>query len=133
MMFSSQSKSLELQPHHPETCFVMNVRKVFGYLEACLYPSHQTESKCADEMISFSWKNFLAVDRPQNFSSSDLRTPVPFPHPWRFRSAHLRKHFHYTCLCYGLPSGLSFCKAIYINIHLFLQQTVLQSLCVVGM
>jgi hypothetical protein len=35
-----------LQLHHPETCFVMNVWKVFGYLEiARLYRSHQTESK----------------------------------------------------------------------------------------
>jgi hypothetical protein len=40
-MFSSQSECLELQPHHLETCFVMNVWKGFGYLEiACLYPSH---------------------------------------------------------------------------------------------
>ncbi len=30
MMFSSQSKSFELQPHHPETSLVMNVRDILG-------------------------------------------------------------------------------------------------------
>ncbi len=55
MMFSSQSETFQLQLHQPDTYFVMNVQKVFGYLEiARLYPSHQTESKWADEMIPFS-------------------------------------------------------------------------------
>ncbi len=108
MMFSSQSESLELQPYQPDTCFVMNAQKVFEYLvRAHLYPSHQTESRLADEMIPFLWKNFLAVDRPQNSSSLDLKEPITFFPPWRSRSAHLGKHFPYTCMCYGLPWGPS--------------------------
>ncbi len=82
MMVSSQSESLELQPHPPETCSVMNVQKVFGYLEiARLYPTHQTESKCADGTIPFLWKNLLAVDCLQISSSLDLKEPDTFPPP----------------------------------------------------
>ncbi len=47
------------------------------------------------------------MDRPQNSSSLDLREPVTFFPPMESRSSHLGMHFWYTCLCYGLPSGLS--------------------------
>ncbi len=57
----------------------MNGRKVFGYSEiARLYPSHRTESKWVEEKTLFSMNFFLLVDRPQNFSSLDLREPVTF-------------------------------------------------------
>jgi hypothetical protein len=36
-------------------------------------------------MIPFSWKNFLAVDWPQNSSCSDLKEPIPFPPPMEFQ------------------------------------------------
>ncbi len=78
----SHSDSLELQPHHPDTCFVTNVWNVFGYPAiAFSYPSHQTESKCAAGTILFSLKNFFAVDCPQNSSSLALGEPVIFLPP----------------------------------------------------
>jgi len=69
----SHSDSFELQQHHPDTCFVTNVWNVFGYPAiAVSYPSHHTELKCTARTIFFSLKNFFAIDRPQNSSSSAL-------------------------------------------------------------
>ncbi len=83
MMFSSQSKSIELQLHQPDTCLMMNERNILGYLEkAQSYPSHQTESKWTNKTIPFLLKKILAVKQLQNSSSSDQRDPVTFfpPH-----------------------------------------------------
>ncbi len=79
---SSPSDNFELHPHQLETCFVTNVRKVLGYPAiAFFYLSHQIESKCAANPIFFLWKNFFAIDCPQNYSSSTLGDPVIFlPH-----------------------------------------------------
>ena len=78
----SHNDNLELHPHHPDTCFVTKVRNVFGYPAiAFLYPSHHTEWKCSTRTIFFSWKNFFAVDRPQNSSSSALGDPIIFLPP----------------------------------------------------
>ncbi len=62
---------------------------IFG--DACLYPSHQTESKWADETIPFLWKNFLAVNWPQNSSSLDLKEPVNSPPPTEIYICSFRK------------------------------------------
>ena len=80
--FFSHNDILELHPHHPDTCFVTNVRNVFGYPAiAFSYPSHHTESKYSARTIFFSWKNFFAVAHPQNSSSSVLGDPVIFLPP----------------------------------------------------
>ncbi len=79
---SSHRDNLELHPHHPDTCFVMNVRKGVGYSDiALLYPDHHMESKWDDETIPFLWKNLLAVDWPQNSSSSNHKGPIAFLPP----------------------------------------------------
>jgi len=78
----SHNYNLELHPHHPDTCFVRKVWNVFGYPAiAFSYPSHHTESKCSTRTIFFLWKNFFAVDHPQNSSSSALGDPVIFLPP----------------------------------------------------
>ena len=78
----SHNDNLELHPHQPDTCFVTKVWNVFGYPSiAFSYPSHHTESKCSARTIFFSWKNFFAVARPQNSSSSALGDPVIFLQP----------------------------------------------------
>ena len=88
----SHSDSFELQPHHPDTCFVTNVRNVFGYPAiAFSYPSHHTESKCTARTIFFSLKNFFAIDRPQNSSSSALGEPVIFLPPISIQTSSFGK------------------------------------------
>jgi hypothetical protein len=82
MMLSSQRDSVELHPHHPDTCLVINEQNVLGYSEiAWSYPDHQVESKCIDKTICFSWKIFLAAKRPQYSSSSKQSDPIAFFFP----------------------------------------------------
>jgi hypothetical protein len=81
-MLSSHRDIFELHPHHPDTCLVINEQNVLGYSKiAQLYPDHQIESKCIDKTICFSWKNFLAAERPQYSSSSKQSDPVAFFFP----------------------------------------------------
>ncbi len=82
MMLSSQRDNFELHSHHPDTSFVINVQNILGYSKiARSYPDHQTESKCIDKTICFSWKNYLAAARPQYSSSSEQSKPVAFFFP----------------------------------------------------
>ncbi len=81
-MLSSQRDNFEMHPHHPDTCFVINVWNVLGYSEiGRSYPDHQTESKCIDKTICFLWKNCLAAAQPQYSSSSKRSKPVAFFFP----------------------------------------------------
>jgi hypothetical protein len=76
-MSSSERDSFELQPHQPETCLVMKVRKVLGYPEmARSYPLHHTVSKWADKTIPFLLKNLLVVKWPQDSSNSKQGVPL---------------------------------------------------------
>ena len=46
MTVSSHSDNLKLHPHHPDTCFVMNIQKGVGYSDMALsQPGHHMESK----------------------------------------------------------------------------------------
>jgi hypothetical protein len=133
MMFSSQSKSLELQPHHPETCFAMNVRKVFGCLEiARLYPSHQTESNWADETIPlFTEKPFSGGPAPDFLQFGPQGACHLF---LSHRNPDLliwESTFDKLACAVGCLQGF-LCKAIRLDVDLFFQQTVLPSLCVIG-
>ena len=88
----SHSENLELQPHHPDTCFVTNVRNVFGYPAiAFLYPSHHIESKCTARTIFFSWKNYFAVNCPHKSSSSALGDQVILLPPISIQTSLLGK------------------------------------------
>ncbi len=49
------------------------------------------EVKWANETISFLWKNFLAVERPQKSSSSFRREPVAFLPPMVIQGCSFRK------------------------------------------
>ena len=88
----SHSDSLELQPHHPDTCFVTNVRNVFGYPAiAFSYPSHHTESKCTARTIFFSLKNFFAVDLPKILPVPPLVSRLSSCHPFLSKLPHLER------------------------------------------
>jgi hypothetical protein len=81
-------------------------------------------------MIPFSWKNFLAVDRPQNFSSSDLKEPVTFYPPMEIQICSFGK-----ALLIHLPVLWAAMKAFFARlstlmlIRFFREQSRHLSLC----
>ena len=128
----SHSNNLELQRHHPDTCFVTNVQNVFGYpaILAFSYPSHQIESKCATRTIFFLWKNLFAVARSQYSSSLDLSDPVIFLPPISIHTTSFGKVLYKL---FGAMSCLNgfLCESVYSDVNLFLQSTILPLLWIV--
>ncbi len=130
MMFSSQSKSLELQLHHPETCFVMNMWKVFDYSEIA-YPPDRVKMSRWDNPF-FVEKLFSIGPAPEFLQFGPQGTCHLFPSHGNLDLLIWESTLDKLSCAVSCLQGF-LCKAIHLDVDLFLQCTVLPSLCVIGM